>query len=75
MILNLKGLNRFIPYHHFKMDSFESALFLVSKNTYFGSIDLRHAYYSVPNKQVGWHFRYNSLTTVSVWPPIYPLKK
>lgn len=31
VILNLKELNKYIPYHHFKMDSFESAIKLVTK--------------------------------------------
>lgn len=48
VILNLKELNKFIPYRHFKMDTFESAVYLVSKDSFFGSIDLRHAYFSVP---------------------------
>ena len=29
MILNLKELNQYIEYHHFKMDTFESVLKLV----------------------------------------------
>lgn len=48
MILNLKELNKCIPYHHFKMDTFESALTMVTKDCYMASVDLRHAYYSVP---------------------------
>ena len=48
MILNLKELNKSIVYHHFKMDTFEAALKLVKPNTFFASVDLRHAYYSVP---------------------------
>jgi len=48
MILNLKKLNESIVYHHFKMETFESALKLVRHNCYFASVDLRHAYYSVP---------------------------
>ena len=47
MILNLKELNQYIIYHHFKMDSFETALKLVRKDCYMASVDLRHAYYSV----------------------------
>ena len=46
-ILNLKELNQYIEYHHFKMDSFETALKLVRKDCYMVSVDLRHAYYSV----------------------------
>lgn len=48
LILNLKKFNEHVPYYHFKMDTFESALNLVSKNMYFCSVDIRHAYYSVP---------------------------
>lgn len=48
LILNLKGLNEFIEYHHFKMDTIQSALNLRRPNCYMASIDLRHAYYSVP---------------------------
>ena len=48
MILNLKSLNEFVEYHHFKMDTFELALNLVKPNSFMASVDLRHAYYSVP---------------------------
>ena len=47
MILNLRELNKFITPHHFKMDTFEMALKHVKEDCYVGSIDLRHAYYSV----------------------------
>jgi hypothetical protein len=46
VILNLR--KKFIPYQHFKMDRLESAVYLVSKDSFFVSIDLRHAYLSVP---------------------------
>lgn len=48
MILNLKKFNEFVTYHHFKMDTFETTLKLVNKNSYMASVDLRHAYYSIP---------------------------
>lgn len=48
MILNLKNLNQFVEYHHFKMETFESALKLVKPDMYFASTDIRHGYYSVP---------------------------
>lgn len=47
MILNLKRLNEFIPYHHFKMDTFEKTIHLITKDMYMASLDLRHAYYSI----------------------------
>ena len=58
MILNLRELNKFITPHHFKMDTFEMALKLVKQDCYFGSIDLRHAYYSVSiAEEVQKHFK------------------
>lgn len=48
MILNLKGLNEQVSYHHFKMDTLKTALKLITKNCYMASIDLKDAYYSVP---------------------------
>ncbi|XP_013393685.1 uncharacterized protein LOC106161315 isoform X3 [Lingula anatina] len=47
LILNLKKLNRFIPYQHFKMETFEKTLPLITKNVKMGSVDIRHAYYSI----------------------------
>ena len=47
MVLNLKKLNEYIPYKHFKMETFENALTLISKGSYMASVDLRHAYYSI----------------------------
>ena len=44
MILNWKELNEYIELHHFKMETFESALKLIKPFSYFASIDLRHAY-------------------------------
>lgn len=48
MILNLKKLNEHIGYCHFKMDHFEIALNMVTKNMYFAVVDIRKAYYSIP---------------------------
>ena len=47
MSLNLKELNKYITYHHFKVDTFETALNLVTPNCFMASIDLRLAYYCI----------------------------
>jgi len=47
IILNLKSLNPFIEYEHFKMEHLNAALTLVSENCFMASIDLKDAYYSV----------------------------
>ena len=46
VILNLKQVNEFIEYHHFKMETFKTALNCVSRNCFFASVDLQDAYYS-----------------------------
>ena len=51
LILNLKRLNKEIPYIHFKMDTLISTLTLISKDCYMAKIDLKDAYYSVPIRQ------------------------
>ena len=51
MILNLSKLNESIEYHKFKMDTFLTALSLVTPNCYMASIDFKDAYYSVPVKE------------------------
>ena len=48
LILNLAKLNENINYRHFKMESLNTAMHLISKNCYFASVDLCDAYYIVP---------------------------
>lgn len=48
VILDLTTLNKNIRYNHFKMDTFSSAVALVTKDCFMTSIDLKDAYYSVP---------------------------
>ena len=48
LILNLKQLNEFIVYHHFKMDSLQAATELMKPGCFMASIDSKDAYYTVP---------------------------
>ena len=48
LILNLKQFNENVEYEHFKMENLHSATGLMKKDCYMASVDLRHAYYSVP---------------------------
>ena len=48
MILNLKSLNEFVDYQHFKMDNILTALKLIRPKCFMASVDLKDAYYSVP---------------------------
>ena len=47
-IINLRGLNAFVAYHHFKMETIRYAIQLVRLNCFMASIDLKDAYFSVP---------------------------
>ena len=48
VIFNLKRLNESVSYHHFKMDTLETAIKLIRPSCYMTSIDLKDAYYSIP---------------------------
>ncbi|CAH3182831.1 unnamed protein product [Porites evermanni] len=48
MILNLKELNKFVAYQHFKMDSLKCVTSLMTQGCYMASVDTRDAYYTVP---------------------------
>ncbi|CAG2208359.1 unnamed protein product [Mytilus edulis] len=47
VILNLKQLNLDIEQMHFKMETFKTAITNITQNCWFGSVDLKDAYYSV----------------------------
>ncbi|CAG2238595.1 unnamed protein product [Mytilus edulis] len=46
-VINLKGLNQYVKYFHFKQENLQSVLLNISKNDYFTSIDLCDAYFSI----------------------------
>ena len=46
MILNLTQLNAHIAYHHFKMESLNTAIQMMTENCYMCSVDIKDAYYS-----------------------------
>ena len=47
MILNLKELNNFVSYHHFKMESINTCTQLMRPGCFMASIDLKDAYYLI----------------------------
>ena len=48
LILDLTWVNYHVEYEHFKMCSIKTALEMMRRNCWMGSIDLKDAYYSVP---------------------------
>ena len=50
-VINLKQLNQFIPYQHFKMEGLHCLKDLLRQNDYMRKVDLKDAYYSVPLKK------------------------
>ena len=47
LILNLKQLNKSIEYHHFKMDSINTILNLITNDYFMAWINLKDVYHSV----------------------------
>lgn len=47
-VINLRFLNEFVHYDHFKQETFKVVLELLQENDFMASIDLRDAYFSVP---------------------------
>ncbi|CAJ0958648.1 unnamed protein product [Ranitomeya imitator] len=47
-IINLKGLNKFLVKHTFKMESINSAIKMLFNNCFMVVVDLKDAYYHVP---------------------------
>ena len=48
LILNLKCLNSYIAHIHFKMESLTDVLRMLKPVVWMASVDLHHAYYSIP---------------------------
>ena len=47
-IINLKKLNEFVPYHHFKMEGLKDVKHILREGDWMCKIDLSDAYFSVP---------------------------
>ena len=48
LVLNLKKLNEFVPYVHFKMETINSILTMITPGCYMTKIDIKDACYSIP---------------------------
>ena len=48
LVINLKDLNQFLAFHHFKMESFQTAKDLIQEGDWMIKLDLKEAYHSVP---------------------------
>ena len=48
LILNLKEFNKNVSYYHFKMDTLNTIINLMSPDCYMASLDLKDTYYSIP---------------------------
>ena len=47
-VINLRKLNKFVEYFHFKMETLQHVTELLKRDAYFTSIDLENAYFSIP---------------------------
>ena len=48
LILNLRELNEYVVKRHFKMETLKSVLAFVTPDCFFGSLDIKDAYFSIP---------------------------
>ena len=48
LIFNFKNCNDAVLFRHFKMDTLNSVINLITPGAYMASLDLKHAYYSIP---------------------------
>ena len=47
MILNLKRLNNYVSYQHFKMESLKNVIDILQPYSWMASVDLKDAFYSI----------------------------
>ena len=47
-VVNLKPLNEFVQYHHFKIEELSTLLDLLSGSEFFTTIDLKDSYFTIP---------------------------
>ena len=47
LILNVKELNKFVKYEHFKMDGIKTFINMVTRNCFIATADLKDTYHSV----------------------------
>ena len=47
-VINLRKLNEFVEYFHFKMETLQHVTELLKRDAYFTSIDLENAHFSIP---------------------------
>ena len=57
-VINLKQLNAYIPYCHFKMEGLQNLKYMLQKGDYICKLDLKDAYFSVPLDKNSRHFFY-----------------
>ena len=64
IILNLKEFNKQFDKIHFKMESLNDAIHLMTEGCFFGSIDLKDAYFSINIREKSrkfFRFRFNNI--------------
>ena len=48
LILNFKSCNEAVLFKHFRMDTLSTVINLIRPGDYMASLDLKHAYYTIP---------------------------
>src|SRR5438034_1065929 len=55
-VIDLRALNRYVKYQHFKMEGLDIVKPLIRRGDYMASLDLNQAFYHVPLAQDQWQF-------------------
>lgn len=50
-VINLRGVNKFVRYEHFKMEGIEAVKQLIRSGDWFVKLDLKDAYFAVPMRE------------------------
>ena len=50
-VIDLRTLNQYVQYQHFKMESLDLVKFLIRRGDFMASIDLNQAFYHIPLAQ------------------------
>ena len=48
MVLDLKNLNKFVTYKHYKLEPLQDVLDTVTPRVWMPSVDFKNAYYTIP---------------------------
>ena len=78
-VMNLKDLNTFVRYEHFKKENIKLVKEIIQPNDFLTSIDLKDAYFSIPMCEIdqtylcfSWENQFYRFTCFTIWAEFSP---